>query len=59
MRIDDAREFDHAATGRDGFQRKVRSSTRRRQNDPKKNISFFQKPPLKCAAGMFPYLWTD
>jgi DDE superfamily endonuclease len=39
-----------AVTGKNDFQRKVRSSMRRLQNDPKKIRSFNQKPSLKYAA---------
>ena len=45
--------------GRAGLQNKVRTSMRQMQNDPWKNISFFQKPSLEYAAGMFSYLCTD
>ena len=39
-----------AVTDKDDFQRKVRSSMRQLQNDPKKIRSFYQKPSLKYAA---------
>jgi transposase len=39
-----------AVTSKDDFQRKVRSSMRQLQNDPKKIRSFYQKPSLKYAA---------
>lgn len=39
-----------AVTGKDDFQRKVRSSMFQLQNDPKKIRSFYQKPSLKYAA---------
>ena len=39
-----------AVTGKEDFQRKVRSSMRQLQNDPKKIRSFYQKPSLKYAA---------
>jgi transposase len=37
-------------SSKEDFQNKVRSSMRQLQNDPKKIISFYQKPSLKYAA---------
>jgi transposase len=39
-----------AVCGKDDFKRKVRLSMRQLQNDPKKILSFYQKPSLKYAA---------
>ena len=39
-----------AVTGKDDFERKVRSSMRQLQNDPPKIRSFYQKPSLQYAA---------
>ena len=39
-----------AVTGKDDFQRKIRSSMRQQQNDPGKIRSFDQKPSVKYAA---------
>ena len=39
-----------AVTGKTEFERKVRSSMRRLQNDPGKIRSFYQKQSLKYAA---------
>ncbi|MGC2222060.1 MAG: hypothetical protein WA624_06695 [Methylocella sp.] len=39
-----------AVSGKDDFKRKVRLSMRQPQNDPKKILSFFQKPSLQYAA---------
>jgi uncharacterized protein (DUF934 family) len=39
-----------AVTGKDGFNRKARSSMRQSQNNPGKIRSFYQKPSLKYAA---------
>jgi transposase len=39
-----------AVSGKDDFKRKVRLSMRQLQNDPKKILSFFQKPSLQYAA---------
>jgi len=35
-----------AVSGKDDFKRKVRLSMRQLQNDPKKILSFYQKPSL-------------
>jgi hypothetical protein len=39
-----------AVTGKEDFSKKVRRSMRELQNDPRKIMSFFQKPSLKYAA---------
>lgn len=39
-----------AVTGKEDFTKRVRRSMRDLQNDPRKIISFFQKPSLKYAA---------
>ena len=39
-----------AVSGKEDFKRKVRLSMRQLQNDPKKILSFYQKPSLQYAA---------
>jgi transposase len=41
-----------AVSGKEDFKRKVRLSMRQLQNDPKKILSFYQKPSLQYAACM-------
>jgi len=48
-----------ALTGKDYFNRKLRSSMRQRQNAREKIRSFAGKPSLKYAARMCGDLWTD